>query len=87
MCMCERVRGVMLSVSCCVFIPDVFQKILSQFGGVDIFCNNAGIADEKNWEKTVSINLVGHCVCNFILFQTGASVKDPDISLACVCVY
>ncbi|XP_053096144.1 15-hydroxyprostaglandin dehydrogenase [NAD(+)] isoform X1 [Pangasianodon hypophthalmus] len=38
---------------------DVFQKILSKFGRIDIFCNNAGIADEKNWEKTVSINLSG----------------------------
>ncbi|XP_017347982.1 15-hydroxyprostaglandin dehydrogenase [NAD(+)] [Ictalurus punctatus] len=38
---------------------DVFQKILSKFGRIDIFCNNAGIADEENWEKTVSINLSG----------------------------
>ena len=25
---------------------------------VNIFCNNAGISNEKDWEKTVSINLV-----------------------------
>ncbi|KAL7843905.1 hypothetical protein SRHO_G00224440, partial [Serrasalmus rhombeus] len=38
---------------------DAFQKILSKFGQVDIFCNNAGIVNEKQWEKTVSINLCG----------------------------
>ncbi|TSY69802.1 15-hydroxyprostaglandin dehydrogenase [NAD(+)] [Bagarius yarrelli] len=38
---------------------DVFQKILNKFSHIDIFCNNAGIVDEKNWEKTVSINLSG----------------------------
>ncbi|XP_066501957.1 15-hydroxyprostaglandin dehydrogenase [NAD(+)] [Hoplias malabaricus] len=38
---------------------DVFQKILSRFGHVDIFCNNAGIINEKDWEKTVSVNLSG----------------------------
>eukprot|EP00731_Ephydatia_muelleri_P021078 Em0013g805a len=27
-------------------------------GGLDIVCNNAGIADEKNWRKMVDINLV-----------------------------
>uniref|UniRef100_A0A8B9GUQ6 15-hydroxyprostaglandin dehydrogenase [NAD(+)] n=2 Tax=Astyanax mexicanus TaxID=7994 RepID=A0A8B9GUQ6_ASTMX len=36
---------------------DAFQKVLTKFGRVDIFCNNAGIVNEKNWEKTVSINL------------------------------
>ncbi|XP_062867149.1 15-hydroxyprostaglandin dehydrogenase [NAD(+)] isoform X3 [Trichomycterus rosablanca] len=38
---------------------DVFQKVLWKFGHVDIFCNNAGIVDEKNWEKTIAINLSG----------------------------
>ncbi|KAF4077237.1 hypothetical protein AMELA_G00205700 [Ameiurus melas] len=38
---------------------DVFQKILSKFSRIDIFCNNAGIANEENWEKTISINLSG----------------------------
>ncbi|KAM9450567.1 15-hydroxyprostaglandin dehydrogenase [NAD(+)] isoform 2-T6 [Clarias gariepinus] len=38
---------------------EAFQKILSKFGQIDIFCNNAGIADEKHWEKTISINLTG----------------------------
>ncbi|XP_076843172.1 15-hydroxyprostaglandin dehydrogenase [NAD(+)]-like [Brachyhypopomus gauderio] len=38
---------------------DVFQKVLHKFGRIDIVCNNAGILNEKDWEKTVSINLSG----------------------------
>uniref|UniRef100_A0A3Q0S1G8 Zgc:56585 n=1 Tax=Amphilophus citrinellus TaxID=61819 RepID=A0A3Q0S1G8_AMPCI len=34
-----------------------FQSTIETFGGIDIVCNNAGILDEVNWEKTVSINL------------------------------
>lgn len=36
-----------------------FQKTVEKFGHVDIFCNNAGIVNEKDWEKTVAINLCG----------------------------
>ncbi|XP_056450433.1 15-hydroxyprostaglandin dehydrogenase [NAD(+)]-like [Gadus chalcogrammus] len=35
------------------------QKAVETFGHVDIFCNNAGIANENDWEKAVSINLMG----------------------------
>ncbi|XP_027129666.1 15-hydroxyprostaglandin dehydrogenase [NAD(+)] isoform X5 [Larimichthys crocea] len=40
-------------------IKDAFHKTIETFGGIDILCNNAGILDESQWEKTVSINLVG----------------------------
>ncbi|KAG7261667.1 hypothetical protein CRUP_010873, partial [Coryphaenoides rupestris] len=35
------------------------QKVVETFGQLDIFCNNAGIFNESDWEKTVSINLMG----------------------------
>ncbi|XP_037605075.1 15-hydroxyprostaglandin dehydrogenase [NAD(+)]-like [Sebastes umbrosus] len=39
-------------------IKAALQKTVETFGGIDILCNNAGILDEGDWEKTVSINLV-----------------------------
>ncbi|CAK6957296.1 -hydroxyprostaglandin dehydrogenase [Scomber japonicus] [Scomber scombrus] len=40
-------------------IKAAFQKTAETFGGIDIICNNAGIVNESEWEKTVSINLMG----------------------------
>ncbi|XP_071316846.1 15-hydroxyprostaglandin dehydrogenase [NAD(+)]-like [Trachinotus anak] len=40
-------------------VKAAFQKTVETFGGLDILCNNAGILNESEWEKTVSINLVG----------------------------
>lgn len=40
-------------------LEECFNKTLETFQRLDIVCNNAGIFDERNWEKCVSINLVG----------------------------
>ncbi|GLD46708.1 15-hydroxyprostaglandin dehydrogenase [NAD(+)] [Lates japonicus] len=40
-------------------IKAALQKTAETFGGIDILCNNAGILNERTWEKTVSINFVG----------------------------
>ncbi|XP_010790310.1 15-hydroxyprostaglandin dehydrogenase [NAD(+)]-like isoform X1 [Notothenia coriiceps] len=39
-------------------IKAAFQETLATFGRMDILCNNAGILNEVEWEKTISINLV-----------------------------
>ncbi|XP_037324269.2 15-hydroxyprostaglandin dehydrogenase [NAD(+)]-like isoform X1 [Pungitius pungitius] len=39
-------------------IKAAFQRTAEALGGVDIVCNNAGILNEAEWKKTISINLV-----------------------------
>ncbi|XP_028305186.1 15-hydroxyprostaglandin dehydrogenase [NAD(+)] isoform X1 [Gouania willdenowi] len=38
-------------------LTDIFQQIVEKFGRLDIVINNAGINNEKHWEKTININL------------------------------
>ncbi|KAJ8266861.1 hypothetical protein GJAV_G00135540 [Gymnothorax javanicus] len=40
-------------------LKGAFQKTAERFGRIDIVCNNAGIADEHNWETMVDVNLKG----------------------------
>ena len=35
-----------------------YEKVIKQFGHLDIVCNNAGIGDELDWERTIDVNLV-----------------------------
>lgn len=43
-----------------VFGADAFQRTVDMFGHLNIVINNAGINNEKNWEKTIEVNLVGY---------------------------
>ncbi|KAG5830072.1 hypothetical protein ANANG_G00318140 [Anguilla anguilla] len=36
---------------------DAFDATVAKFGKLDIVINNAGINNEKNWEKTIEVNL------------------------------
>ncbi|XP_008315991.1 15-hydroxyprostaglandin dehydrogenase [NAD(+)] isoform X1 [Cynoglossus semilaevis] len=38
-------------------LRDAFQKTVDKFGHLDIVINNAGINNEKNWEKMIEVNL------------------------------
>lgn len=42
----------------CFCRTDAFQSTVDTFGRLDIVINNAGINNEKNWEKTIQVNLV-----------------------------
>ncbi|KAL4640515.1 15-hydroxyprostaglandin dehydrogenase NAD(+)-like [Arapaima gigas] len=38
-------------------LKDAFKRTVGQFGKLDIVINNAGINNEKNWKKTIQVNL------------------------------
>jgi len=40
------------------FFLGAMKEVVGDHGKLDILCNNAGIVDEKNWERTIAINLV-----------------------------
>lgn len=48
-----------------MFPIDAFQTTVDQFGQLDIVVNNAGINNEKDWEKTIQVNLVNNM---FVVF-------------------
>ncbi|XP_028646987.1 15-hydroxyprostaglandin dehydrogenase [NAD(+)] [Erpetoichthys calabaricus] len=38
-------------------LQEVFRKTVKHFGHLDIAINNAGINNEKDWQKTINVNL------------------------------
>ncbi|XP_029030093.1 15-hydroxyprostaglandin dehydrogenase [NAD(+)] [Betta splendens] len=50
-------------------VKAALQKTVDTFGGIDILCNNAGILNEGEWEKTVSINLLGVIRGTYVALQ------------------
>ncbi|KAJ8407453.1 hypothetical protein AAFF_G00273100 [Aldrovandia affinis] len=64
---CKKVLDQEFGEGNCIFIQcdvtdrgklkDAFQSTVDKFGKLDIVINNAGINNEKNWEKTIEVNL------------------------------
>ncbi|KAK2828065.1 hypothetical protein Q5P01_019099 [Channa striata] len=50
-------------------IKAAFKKTVDTFGGIDILCNNAGILNESEWEKSLSINLLGVVKGTYLALQ------------------
>lgn len=40
------------------YFVDVFNKTIKTYKNVDILINNAGIFDDKNYEREIAVNLV-----------------------------
>ncbi|KAM9788560.1 15-hydroxyprostaglandin dehydrogenase [NAD(+)]-like [Neosynchiropus ocellatus] len=50
-------------------IKAAFQKAIQKFGRIDIWCNNAGIMDEAEWRKVISINVVGVVTATYLALE------------------
>ncbi|KAG7235898.1 hypothetical protein INR49_002096 [Caranx melampygus] len=59
-------------------LRDTFQSTVDHFGRLDIVINNAGINNEKNWEKTIQVNLGGQCPKAFVDTPLLHSVEHED---------
>ncbi|XP_071096643.1 15-hydroxyprostaglandin dehydrogenase [NAD(+)]-like [Haliotis cracherodii] len=55
----DNVLFVKCDVSDASVFEDAFKAAVSKFGHVDVMCNNAGIMDERIWEKQLEINFGG----------------------------
>ncbi|XP_046545294.1 15-hydroxyprostaglandin dehydrogenase [NAD(+)]-like [Haliotis rubra] len=55
----DYVLFVKCDVSDATVFEDAFKAAVSKFGHIDIMCNNAGIMDERIWEKQLEINFGG----------------------------
>ena len=42
----------------CLSVPGSFEKAKEHFERLDIVVNNAAVAGETHWEKTLDVNLV-----------------------------
>lgn len=38
-------------------LRNAFEQCVKKFGNIDILINNAGICDESQWEKEISVNV------------------------------
>lgn len=55
----ECVKFIKCNVSVESELKEAFLTVISLWGKLDIVCNNAGVVDEDDWNKTLNINLGG----------------------------
>lgn len=41
-----------------VYLTEAFEEASILMGGIDIVINNAGILDERRWEREIAVNIV-----------------------------
>lgn len=47
---------------------DVFEEAASLLGSIDIVINNAGVLDERRWEKEIAVNIVSIINNNLLIY-------------------
>ncbi|KAF5290278.1 hypothetical protein FQR65_LT11612 [Abscondita terminalis] len=50
-------------------LKETFKTSFEHWKGLDILINNAGIVDEKNWERTVSVNIMAPVRGTYLGFE------------------
>ncbi|KAF5299866.1 hypothetical protein FQA39_LY11403 [Lamprigera yunnana] len=66
----EKVIFIQLDVSDKTQFENAFKTTIETFNNLDIVVNNAGILNEKQWERTVAVNLNGVINGTMLAFET-----------------
>ncbi|KAF5305621.1 hypothetical protein FQR65_LT07702 [Abscondita terminalis] len=66
----DKVLFVKVDVSNKNEFNDAFKKTIEKFNNIDVLVNNAGISNEKDWEKMVAVNVNGQIIGNVLGFET-----------------
>uniref|UniRef100_V9L794 15-hydroxyprostaglandin dehydrogenase [NAD(+)] n=1 Tax=Callorhinchus milii TaxID=7868 RepID=V9L794_CALMI len=65
----DRASFISCDVTNQIQLKDTFNKVVQEFGRIDILCNNAGINNENMWEKTIAVNLVALIQASYLAVQ------------------
>jgi len=55
---CYYVELFRISYFCLYQFIEAFEEASTLLGNIDIVINNAGVLDERRWEKEISVNIV-----------------------------
>ena len=55
--------GIGITNPFCVICVAAFKKAMKLMDGIDIVINNAGILDERRWEREIAVNMVCRAKC------------------------
>ena len=87
----KREKGEAMAVKCDVTkkeeVEEIVKKTIEKWGKIDILVNNAGICDfkpfleltEKDWDRTIDINLKGYFLCAQAVAKEMAKQKSGVI--------
>ncbi|XP_039630463.1 15-hydroxyprostaglandin dehydrogenase [NAD(+)]-like isoform X1 [Polypterus senegalus] len=75
----EQTTFIPCDVTSEVQLKDAFHKTKEKFGKLDIVCNNAGIANEQDWEKTITVNLNGVIRGTYLAMEIMKQQKEGGV--------
>ncbi|KAF5305623.1 hypothetical protein FQR65_LT07704 [Abscondita terminalis] len=66
----DKVLFLKVDVTDKIQFEDAFKKTIEKFKNIDVLINNAGMFDERNWEKTVAVNLNSQIIGSLLGVET-----------------